>query len=189
MANLSIVGSFSVNGVAEIHSNLIKTKLVPEFYELWPEKFTNVTNGITPRRWLLHANTALASLIDSKIGEDWVIDLDKLCSLEKFAKDKKFISDFNDVKIKNKQRLTKIIQKTTGIFVDPESMFIVHAKRIHEYKRQLMTILQVIGDYLGIIKDNKKPAVAKTYIFAGKAAPSYNFAKLIIKLINRFHST
>ena len=188
MANLSIVGSFSVNGVAEIHSNLIKTKLVPEFYELWPEKFTNVTNGITPRRWLLHANTALTSLIDSKIGEDWVIDLEQLRGLEKFVDDKKFVSDFNDVKFKNKQRLTKIIQKTTGIFVDPESMFIVHAKRIHEYKRQLMTILQVIGDYLDIIKDNKKPAVAKTYIFAGKAAPSYNFAKLIIKLINNVAS-
>ena len=188
MANLSIVGSFSVNGVAEIHSNLIKTKLVPEFYELWPEKFTNVTNGITPRRWLLHANTALTSLIDSKIGEDWVIDLDQLEGLEKFANDKKFIKDFDDVKFNNKQRLTKLIQKTTGIFVDPNSMFIVHAKRIHEYKRQLMTILQVIGDYLDIIKDNKKPAIAKTYIFAGKAAPSYNFAKLIIKLINNVAS-
>ena len=188
MANLSIVGSFSVNGVAEIHSNLIKTKLVPEFYELWPEKFTNVTNGITPRRWLLHANTALTSLIDSKIGEDWVIDLDQLEGLEKFANDKKFIKDFDEVKFNNKQRLTKLIQKTTGIFVDPNSMFIVHAKRIHEYKRQLMTILQVIGDYLDIIKDNKKPAIAKTYIFAGKAAPSYNFAKLIIKLINNVAS-
>ncbi len=184
MANLSIVGSFSVNGVAELHSNLIKTKLVPEFYELWPEKFTNVTNGITPRRWLLHANTALADLIDSKIGQDWVIHLEELQGLEKFVNDKKFIKAFNDVKISNKQRLTKIIHKATGVLVNPESMFIVHAKRIHEYKRQLMTILQVIGDYLDIIKDNKKPTLAKTYIFAGKAAPSYNFAKLIIKLIN-----
>jgi starch phosphorylase len=184
MANLSIVGSFSVNGVAEIHSNLIKTKLVPEFYELWPEKFTNVTNGITPRRWLLHANTALASLITSKIGEDWVVHLEELKGLEPYANDKKFIKAFNEVKISNKQRLTKIIHKTAGVMVNPESMFIVHAKRIHEYKRQLMTILQVIGDYLDIVKDNKKPIAPKTYIFAGKAAPSYNFAKLIIKLIN-----
>ena len=184
MANLSIVGSFSVNGVAEIHSNLIKTSLVPEFYELWPEKFSNVTNGITPRRWLLHANTPLAGLISSKIGEGWVTDLTELRKLEEFADDKKFIQAFRDVKIENKQRLAKIILKTTGIVVDPESMFIVHAKRIHEYKRQLMTILQVIGDYLDIIKDNVKPACKKTYIFAGKAAPSYNFAKLIIKLIN-----
>ena len=184
MANLSIVGSFSVNGVAEIHSNLIKTSLVPEFYELWPEKFSNVTNGITPRRWLLHANTPLAGLISSKIGEGWVTDLTELRKLEEFADDKKFIQAFRDVKIENKQQLAKIILKTTGIVVDPESMFIVHAKRIHEYKRQLMTILQVIGDYLDIIKDNVKPACKKTYIFAGKAAPSYNFAKLIIKLIN-----
>lgn len=184
MANLSIVGSFSVNGVAEIHSNLIKTKLVPEFYELWPEKFTNVTNGITPRRWLLHANTALASLIDSKIGDGWVTDLEELKGLEDFANDKKFIKAFDEVKSVNKQRLTKVIHKACGVLVNPDSMFIVHAKRIHEYKRQLMTILQVIGDYLDIVKDNKRPAVAKTYIFAGKAAPSYNFAKLIIKLIN-----
>lgn len=184
MANLSIVGSFSVNGVAEIHSNLIKTTLVPEFYELWPEKFTNVTNGITPRRWLLHANTLLAGLITSKIGDGWVTDLTELNRLEDYADDKKFIQAFRDVKTENKQRLAKIILKTTGIVVDPESMFIVHAKRIHEYKRQLMTILQVIGDYLDIIKDNAKPACKKTYIFAGKAAPSYNFAKLIIKLIN-----
>ncbi len=184
MANLSIVGSFSVNGVAQIHSELIKHKLVPEFYELWPEKFANVTNGITPRRWLLHANTALADLITSKIGNEWIIELDKLKKLEPLAKDKEFIKAFNNVKRQNKKRLTKVIHKACGILVDPDSMFIVHAKRIHEYKRQLMTILQVIGDYLDIIKDNKKPTVAKTYIFAGKAAPSYNFAKLIIKLIN-----
>ena len=184
MANLSIVGSFSVNGVARIHSDLIKTKLVPEFYELWPEKFINITNGITPRRWLLHANNALADFISANIGEDWITDLTQLSKLEKFADDKKFLKEFGSIKRTNKQRLAKIIFKSTGIMVDPESMFIVHAKRIHEYKRQLMTILQVIGDYLDIIKDNIKPATPKTYIFAGKAAPSYNFAKLIIKLIN-----
>lgn len=184
MANLSIVGSFSVNGVAEIHSNLIKTDLVPEFYELWPEKFSNVTNGITPRRWLLHANTALADLITSKIGNAWVTDLTELRNLEEFVGDKKFMKAFQDVKTSNKQRLAQHIFKVTGTMINPDSMYIVHAKRIHEYKRQLMTILQVIGDYLDIIKDNVRPAVAKTYIFAGKAAPSYNFAKLIIKLIN-----
>ncbi|MBE6447978.1 MAG: glycogen/starch/alpha-glucan phosphorylase [Alphaproteobacteria bacterium] len=184
MANLSIVGSFSVNGVAEIHSNLIKTDLVPEFYELWPEKFSNVTNGITPRRWLLHANTALADLVTSKIGNTWVTDLTELRNLEEFVGDKKFMKAFQDVKTSNKQRLAQHIFKVTGTMINPDSMYIVHAKRIHEYKRQLMTILQVIGDYLDIIKDNVRPAVAKTYIFAGKAAPSYNFAKLIIKLIN-----
>ena len=184
MANLSIIGSFSVNGVAEIHSELIKTKLVPEFYELWPEKFINITNGITPRRWLLHANTALSTLIDSKIGDSWVIHLNELRQLEDFADDKKFISQLGEVKLSNKKRLVNIIHRTYGATVNPHSMFIVHAKRIHEYKRQLMTILQVIGDYLDIIKDNKRPNVAKTYIFAGKAAPSYTFAKLVIKLIN-----
>ncbi len=184
MANLSIVGSFSVNGVAQIHSNLIKTTLVPEFYQLWPEKFTNVTNGITPRRWLLHANTALADLISSKIGEGWITHLSELEGLDKYAGDSKFIKDFSEIKKANKARLAKVIYKTNNIMVDPESMFIVHAKRIHEYKRQLMTILQVIGDYLAIVKDNVKPKCAKTYIFAGKAAPSYNFAKLVIKLIN-----
>ncbi len=184
MANLSIVGSFSVNGVAQIHSELIKTSLVPEFFELWPEKFTNVTNGITPRRWLLHANTALSSLISSKIGKGWITDLTELKGLEDYVKDKKFLKEFSSIKVTNKERLAQIIFKTTGVMVNPKSMFIVHAKRIHEYKRQLMTILQVIGDYLDIIKDNVKPATPKTYIFAGKAAPSYNFAKLIIKLIN-----
>lgn len=184
MANLSIVGSFSVNGVAKIHSELIKTSLVPEFYELWPEKFGNVTNGITPRRWLLHANTALSELITSKIGDGWVTDLTELSRLEDYVKDKKFVDAFTAIKKANKERLAKIIFKSTGVVVNPESMFIVHAKRIHEYKRQLMTILQVIGDYLDIIKNNKYPTCPKTYIFAGKAAPSYNFAKLIIKLIN-----
>ena len=184
MANLSIVGSFSVNGVAQIHSDLIKTKLVPEFYELWPEKFSNVTNGITPRRWLLHANTALSDLISSRIGDSWITELNDLRQLEDFVDDKKFIKAFQDVKLANKQRLAERIFKSTGIMIKSNSMFIVHAKRIHEYKRQLMTILQVIGDYLDIIKDNVRPACPKTYIFAGKAAPSYNFAKLIIKLIN-----
>ncbi len=184
MANLSIVGSFCVNGVAKLHSELLKHSLVPEFYALWPEKFTNVTNGITPRRWLLHANTPLANLIDSKIGEDWVTDLEQLQSLEKYTKDKTFVKNFINVKQENKVRIAEKIYEASGIMVDPNSMFLVHAKRIHEYKRQLMTILHVIGEYLAIIKDNVRPACPHTFIFAGKAAPSYNFAKLIIKLIN-----
>ncbi|MDR1026534.1 MAG: glycogen/starch/alpha-glucan phosphorylase [Lactobacillus sp.] len=184
MANLSIVGSFSINGVAKLHSELIKSNLVPEFYEMWPEKFTNVTNGITPRRWLLHANTALADLISSKVGEKWITHLEDLKKVEKYAENKEFVKQFMDIKRRNKKRLAEKIFKTSGFVVNPDSVFIVHAKRIHEYKRQLMTILQVIGEYLAIIKDNYKPKVAKTYIFAGKAAPSYNFAKLIIKLIN-----
>ena len=184
MANLSIVGSFCVNGVAKLHSELIKHSLVPEFYALWPHKFTNVTNGITPRRWLLHANTHLTDLIDSKIGEDWVTNLDLLQGLEKFTKDKTFVKNFMEVKRQNKAMFAERLYKYSGVALDPNSMFIVHAKRIHEYKRQLMTILHVIGEYLSIIKDNVRPIVPKTYIFAGKAAPSYNFAKLVIKLIN-----
>lgn len=188
MANLSIVGSFCVNGVAKIHSELIKHSLVPEFYAMWPEKFTNVTNGITPRRWLLHANTPLATLISSKIGNDWVTNLEELQDLEKYTKDKTFVKNFMAVKQENKVRVAEKIYKASGVMVDPNSMFLVHAKRIHEYKRQLMTILHVIGEYLSIIKDNNRPLCPHTYIFAGKAAPSYSFAKLVIKLINNVAS-
>lgn len=184
MANLSIVGSFSVNGVAKLHSELIKNSLVPEFYELWPEKFTNVTNGITPRRWLVHANNNLANLICDKIGKDWIVNLDLLRGLEKYVDDKNFIKQFQEIKHENKRRLIQKVYKATHIMVNPDSMYIVHAKRIHEYKRQLMTILQVIGDYLALINDRKHPLTPKTYIFAGKAAPSYTFAKLVIKFIN-----
>lgn len=184
MANLSIVGSFSVNGVAKLHSELIKTSLVPEFYELWPEKFINVTNGITPRRWLLHANTPLADLITDKIGKGWITKLDELKKLEQFINDEEFLKKFAENKRTNKEHLAFQIFKNAGIMVNANSMYIVHAKRIHEDKRQLMTILQVIGDYLAIVKDNARPIHNKTYIFAGKAAPSYTFAKLIIKLIN-----
>ena len=184
MANLSIVGSFKVNGVAKLHSELLKTRLVPEFYELWPEKFINVTNGITPRRWLYHANTALSELISSRIGESWITNLDFLQQIEDYAKDSTFVKEFMKIKHHNKELLAQKILKSTGIVVNPKSIFIVQAKRIHEYKRQLMTILQVIGDYLAIIKDNVYPTCPKTYIFAGKAAPSYTFAKMIIKLIN-----
>ena len=184
MANLSIVGSFSVNGVAKLHSELVKTSLVPEFFELWPEKFTNITNGVTPRRWLLHANNRLADLISEKIGKEWITDLDKLRNLEKYANNTEFLKKFREIKIENKRRLAQKMYRDTRVMINPEHMLIVHAKRIHEYKRQLMTVLQIIGDYLAIIRDNIHPITPKTYIFAGKSAPSYTFAKLIIKLIN-----
>ena len=184
MANLSIVGSFSVNGVAKIHSELIKTNLVPEFYELWPEKFTNVTNGITPRRWLLHANNALAGLISDKIGKDWISNLEMLEKIADFADDEDFVKKFIKIKKNNKETLRHEIFKRTNVAVTTKSMFVVQAKRIHEYKRQLMAILQIIGDYLAIVRDHEYPICPKTYIFAGKSAPSYTFAKLIIKLIN-----
>ena len=184
MANLSIVGSFSVNGVAKLHTELIKTSLVPEFYELYKEKFTNITNGITPRRWLLHANTPLSDLISSAIGEKWITNLDELTNLESYVSDKKFVQKFADIKKLNKERLAFEVFKTTNEVIDADSIYIVHAKRIHEYKRQLMTILQVIGDYFSIVNDGVVPKTKKTYIFAGKAAPAYTYAKLIIKLIN-----
>ena len=184
MANLSIVGSFSVNGVAQIHSELIKTSLVPEFYELWPEKFTNVTNGITPRRWLLHANTYLASLISDKIGKDWITHLSMLEKLTDYAEDADFVHKFCKIKKINKEILRQHVLERCNVAISTKSMFVVQAKRIHEYKRQLMAILQVIGDYLAIVRDHARPICPKTYIFAGKAAPSYTFAKLIIKLIN-----
>lgn len=184
MANLSIVGSHKVNGVAKLHSELVKHSLVPEFYELWPEKFINVTNGVTPRRWLVHANNELATLIRDKIGMDWITNLDDLRQLEKYVDNANFIEAFRKIKRDNKKRLVQNVYKATRVMVDKDSMYIVHAKRIHEYKRQLMTILQIIGEYLRIVRDNKHPVTPKTYIFAGKAAPSYNFAKLVIKLIN-----
>lgn len=188
MANLSIVGSFSVNGVARIHSELIKTSLVPEFYELWPEKFSNVTNGITPRRWLLHANIFLSSIISDKIGKDWITHLELLEKLADFADDLDFVHKFAKIKKINKEILRQEVFKRSNVAISTKSMFVVQAKRIHEYKRQLMAILQVIGDYLAIIRDHARPICPKTYIFAGKAAPSYTFAKLVIKLINNVAS-
>lgn len=184
MANLSIVGSFSVNGVARIHSELIKTSLVPEFYELWPEKFSNITNGITPRRWLLHSNIFLSSIISDKIGKDWITHLELLEKLADYVDDADFVHKFAKIKKINKEILRQEIFKRSNVVINTKSMFVVQAKRIHEYKRQLMAILQVIGDYLAIIRDHTRPICPKTYIFAGKAAPSYSFAKLVIKLIN-----
>lgn len=188
MANLSIIGSFSVNGVAQIHSELIKTSLVPEFYKLWPEKFSNVTNGITPRRWLLHANNLLSSVISDKIGKDWITHLELLEKLTDFADDPEFVHKFSKIKKINKEILRQEIFKRSNVAINTKSMFVVQAKRIHEYKRQLMAILQIIGEYLAIIRDHVRPICPKTYIFAGKAAPSYTFAKLIIKLINNVAS-
>ncbi len=184
MAHLAIAGSFSVNGVAELHTQLIETKLVPDFYQMWPEKFNNKTNGVTPRRWLLDCNTSLANLISSRIGDSWITDLSHLRQLEAFADDNKFLEEFLRVKQDNKVRLANFILKTTGTEVDLNSIFDVQVKRIHEYKRQLLCALHIIHQYMSILEDGKKLASPKTYIFGGKAAPEYAMAKLIIKLIN-----
>jgi starch phosphorylase len=184
MAHLAIAGSHSVNGVAALHSELVKTSLVPDFYELWPDRFNNKTNGVTQRRWLLKANPRLAGLICESVGENWIVDLEALRALEAFADDEGFRTEFAAIKLANKQRLARVVKETTGITVNPESMFDVQVKRIHEYKRQLLNVMQVIHLYMRLIEDGEAVIVPRTFVFAGKAAPGYWVAKQIIKLIN-----
>lgn len=183
MARLCIVGSHSVNGVSALHTEIIKSHLFKEFYELWPEKFNNKTNGITPRRWLKLCNPGLSGLITEKIGDKWVSDLTKLKKLNGLAEDSQFQKQWQKVKLENKKRLAKYILQTNGIKVNPNSMFDVHVKRIHEYKRQLMNALHVITLYNSIKADPQGDFAPRTVIFAGKAAPGYFIAKLIIQLI------
>jgi starch phosphorylase len=184
MAHLAIVGSHSINGVAEVHSELVKTQLVPDFYALWPKRFNNKTNGVTPRRWLLAANPALAHLITEAIGDAWITDVDRLRGLEAMAWDSAFQKAFALAKRDNKERLAAPIKDVTGENLDCDSIFDVQAKRIHEYKRQLLNALHVVHDYLRLIDDGVAPAHPRTYLFAGKAAPGYRVAKQIIQLIN-----
>ncbi len=185
MANLCIVGSHSVNGVSKLHTELLKSSLVPEFAKIWPEKFNNKTNGVAPRRWLLLANPGLTELINHTLDENkWITDLNRLRDLEGFLEDQDFREAFKEVKRQNKLELTAIIQELTGVVVDPDSLFDVQIKRIHEYKRQLLNVMRIIRDYLGIVERGEMPAVARTYVFAGKAAPGYWAAKQIIKLIH-----
>ncbi|MCK9183550.1 MAG: glycogen/starch/alpha-glucan family phosphorylase, partial [Fibrobacteraceae bacterium] len=182
MAYLSIVGSSSVNGVAALHSDLLKTSLFKDFYEFWPEKFNNKTNGVTPRRWVRKANPAMSDLIIKHIGDSWVKDLDDLKKLEKFADDAKFRKEFMAVKFENKKRLAKYLKLTQGVDLDVNTLFDVQVKRIHEYKRQLLNILHAIYLYLQI-KDGKE-VTPRTILIGGKAAPGYWMAKQIIRLAN-----
>ncbi len=184
MANLAIVASNKVNGVARLHTDLVKSRLAPDFNELWPDKFLNVTNGVTQRRWLLKANPGLADLLIESIGEVWVTDLERLRDLEPLAEDRAFRNRFAIIKHHNKERLAQVIRETTSIVVDPQSQFDVMVKRIHEYKRQLLMALRIIHDYLCIVEDHIDPPVPRTCIFGGKAAPGYWAAKQVIKLIN-----
>jgi glycogen phosphorylase len=184
MAHLAIVGSHSINGVAEMHSELVKRQLVPDFFELWPSRFNNKTNGVTPRRWLLNCNHRLASLISKALGTGWISNLEQLSRLEPLAKDAEFMMEFLRVKLENKIDLAMRIRATTGVKVDPNSMFDVQIKRIHEYKRQLLNALHIIHLYCTITEDSAPLLTPKTFIFGGKAAPGYYLAKLIIKLIN-----
>jgi glycogen phosphorylase len=184
MAHLAIVGSHSVNGVAALHSELIKTSLVPDFYRLWPERFNNKTNGVTQRRWLLAADPLLASLLTRAIGDGWIKELSRISALEAFAADDTLQREFLKVKRSNKERLVRIIRDSTRVSVDPDSLFDVQVKRIHEYKRQLLNVMHIIHEYLCMVEDDREPIVPRTYVFAGKAAPGYWAAKQLIKLIN-----
>lgn len=183
MAHLAIIGSHSVNGVAELHTKLLKERIFKNFHKLYPDRFNSKTNGITPRRWLLQCNPDLAALISDHIGRGWITDLNKLRAIEQYIDDKQFRISWEKIKLQNKIRLSRYIKKTTGIVVSPDTMFDVQVKRIHEYKRQLLNVLQVIHFYQKLVRQPDNDMVPRTVIFAGKAAPTYWKAKLIIKLI------
>jgi len=184
MAHLAIVGSHSINGVAAVHSELVKTQLVPDFAELWPKRFNNKTNGVTPRRWMLAANPALSKLLTEAAGDGWAADIQRLRKLEPLAKDAAFQTAFAAAKRTNKERLAAAIKDAVGEAIDCDSIFDVQAKRIHEYKRQLLNVLHVIHEYLRLADDGVQPAHPHTYLFAGKAAPGYRAAKQIIQLVH-----
>ena len=184
MAFLAIVGSHSVNGVAALHTEILKNQELRDFYELYPEKFNNKTNGITQRRWLVHANRELADLICEKIGKDWVTDLDELQKLIPYVDDADFRNRFMEIKRDNKVALANYIRETKGIEINPDSIFDIQVKRLHEYKRQLLNILHVIGLYNQLKMNPGLDMVPRTFIFGAKAAAGYRRAKLIIKLIN-----
>ncbi len=184
MANLAIVGSFSVNGVAELHSKLLCQGIFKDFYQLFPKKFNNKTNGVTPRRWIRKANPQLSHLITQNIGDGWVRNLEKLQDLEPFADDEEFVHAWAGIKRANKETLAEIIRYHCHVSIDPASMFDVQVKRIHEYKRQLLNVLHVITLYNRLKQGETEGFVPRTVIFAGKAAPGYLMAKKIIHLIN-----
>jgi starch phosphorylase len=184
MAHLSVVGSHRVNGVSALHSDLLVRTIFSDFASMWPKRFTNMTNGITPRRWLAQANPGLSRLLDDTIGSTWRTNLDQLKRLQDHAQDTLFTQKFSAIKHANKVRLTQLIKKTTGITVSPDSLFDVQVKRIHEYKRQLLNVLHVVTRYQAILANPDTPWVPRTVIFAGKAASSYLSAKSIIRLIH-----
>ncbi|EKE00649.1 MAG: hypothetical protein ACD_21C00298G0003 [uncultured bacterium] len=184
MANLACVGSNSINGVSALHSELLKHELLKDFYELWPEKFNNKTNGVTPRRFVMLINPRLTKSINEAIGDDWIKHLDQLRNLEKFANDAAFIEKWHQIKLDNKKDLATFIEQRTNIMVDPDSLFDIQAKRIHEYKRQHLNLLHAVALYNRIRNNPNINIAPRTIIIAGKAAPGYYKAKLIIKLAN-----
>ncbi len=184
MAYLAIAAAFSVNGVAKLHTEILKKETLKDFYELYPQKFNNKTNGITQRRFLLHGNPLLASWVTDKIGDGWITDLSQMSRLKVFVDDEKAQQEFRSIKYKNKVRLARYIKEHNGIDVDPNSIFDVQVKRLHEYKRQLLNILHVMYEYNRIKEHPEMKVIPKTYIFGAKAAAGYKIAKLTIKLIN-----
>jgi starch phosphorylase len=184
MANLAVVGSHKVNGVAGLHSQLLRDRVMPEFNAIYPDKFINITNGITHRRWLLKCNPELSELISGKIGTGWVKNLEELKKIEPFATDKAFQKEFMAIKHRNKTALAQHIEETLHVPIHPESLFDVQVKRLHMYKRQMLSAMHLIALYQRIKADPKIDVVPRTFIFAAKAAPAYHMAKRVIKLIN-----
>jgi len=184
MAHLATVGSHHVNGVARLHSELLKQTVMHDFAELWPQKFCNVTNGVTPRRFVAVSNRPLTELITSRIGDGWLRDLDQLRQLEPLAEDSEFRQQWREVKLAAKRSLAVLIEQRTGIRVNPESLFDIQAKRLHEYKRQHLNALHILTLYLRLKRNPQADIPARTFLFGAKAAPGYRMAKLIIKLIN-----
>jgi starch phosphorylase len=183
MANLSVIASHKVNGVSALHSEIIKNSIFEDFASVWPDKFTNVTNGIAHRRWLCQSNPELCQLLNSCIGDGYVKDASKLIDFKNFENDKKVLEDLNKIKQLKKQQFAEYAKKKQGIIIDPNSVFDVQAKRMHEYKRQLMNALYIISLYNDLKENPNMDMLPKTFIFGAKAAPGYYFAKQIIKLI------
>jgi starch phosphorylase len=183
MAHLACVGSHAINGVAALHSELLKSDVLKDFYEMWPQKFSNKTNGVTPRRWMVLCNPKLAALISEHIGDGWVKDLSQLQALEPLAEDAGFRARWREIKQFNKRELAALALKQTGVVINPESIFDVLVKRIHEYKRQHLKVLHIVALYHGIKSNPALEVQPRTFIFGGKAAPGYHLAKLMIKLI------
>jgi starch phosphorylase len=183
MAHLACVGSYAINGVAGLHSELLKSDVLKDFYELWPEKFSNKTNGVTPRRFVKLSNPGLSGLITDVIGDEWPKELDQLKQLEPYAEDKAFGEKWRNVKLANKETFATFAKERTGITINPSSMFDIQVKRIHEYKRQHLNIFYVIALYHHLKNNRHLDMQPRTFIFGGKAAPGYHIAKLMIKLI------
>jgi len=183
MAHLATVGSHAVNGVAQLHTELLKSDVLRDFHDLWPQKFSNKTNGVTPRRWMVLCNPRLSQFISGIIGEGWIRNLEELRRLEPMIEDAQFRAEWRDIKRSNKVALAAIIRERTGVAVDPDAIFDVQVKRIHEYKRQHLNILHVIGLYHRLKTDPQLSIHPRVFIFGGKAAPGYHLAKLMIRLI------